>query len=67
MGEGEEGTGHTHRATLWENEARQGMEVKGRMGDRCLCLCFGMGRLEQRGLTEGEDTHRRNNKHCGEK
>lgn len=57
VGEGEEGAGHPHRATLQVNEARQGMGMKGRMGERCFLLCFRMGRPERRGLTEGEDTH----------
>lgn len=35
---------------------KPGREIKRRMGDRCFRLCFGMGRPEQRGLTEGEDT-----------
>lgn len=57
VGEGEEGAGHPHRATLQVNEVRQGMEKKRRMGERCFWLCFRMGRPELRGLTEGEDTH----------
>lgn len=50
--EDEEGTNHPQQAALQENEARQGVKMKDRMGDGCLLLCFGTGRPEQR--TEGE-------------
>lgn len=65
VAEGEEGTDHPHRATLQENETRQGTEMNGRMGDGFSCHVVGWEDLSRQ-LTAGEDTHRRNDEHCGE-